>query len=57
MNTEELTIVISQMLVNIEKGDTESLRYYIKKIVPTYSFNEQGKTLKNGHKSVKEYVD
>lgn len=57
VNTKELTMVISQLLENIEKGNTGSLRYYIKKIVPTYSFKEHKKVPKNGHESVKEFAD
>ncbi|NBC03281.1 MAG: polysaccharide biosynthesis protein [Bacteroidetes bacterium] len=57
VNTDELEMVISQLLENIENGDTETLRNHIKKIVPTYSFKEPQTITKNGQKSVKEYVD
>jgi FlaA1/EpsC-like NDP-sugar epimerase len=57
VNTEELTMVISQMLDKIENGDIESLRHFIKKIVPTYSYNSHMKTPEKGQKSVKEYAD
>lgn len=57
VNTDELETVISQLLENIENGDTETLRNHIKKIVPTYSFKEPQTITKNGQKSVKEYVD
>lgn len=57
VNTEELRMVISQLLKNIEKGDVESLRPFIKKIVPTYSFNDNNKASKNGRAFVKEYAD
>lgn len=57
VNNEELTMVISQLLDMIEKGDIESLRHYIKKIVPTYSYNEQKKTPENEFESLKEYVE
>lgn len=57
VNTDELTMVISQMLDKIEIGDIDSLRHFIKKIVPTYSYNDQKKAPKNGQKSAKEYAD
>lgn len=57
VNTDKLEAVISQLLDNIENGDTETLRNHIKKIVPTYSFKEPQTIAKNGQKSVKEYVD
>lgn len=57
VNNEELTMVISQLLGMIEKGNIESLRHYIKKIVPTYTYNDQEKIPENGSKSVKEYVE
>jgi FlaA1/EpsC-like NDP-sugar epimerase len=57
VNTDELTMVISRMLENIEKGNMETLRHHIKKIVPTYSFKNSQKTPQNGHRSLKEYAN
>lgn len=57
VNTDQLTLVISQLLETIEKEDVESLRYQIKRIVPTYSFKDSEPTPENGRKSVKEYAD
>jgi FlaA1/EpsC-like NDP-sugar epimerase len=57
VDTDELKTVISQLLKNIENGDTRALRNKIKKIVPTYSFKEPQMIAKNGQKSIKEYAD
>lgn len=57
VNTDELVMVISQLLEKIKSGDMTSLRQIIKKIVPTYSFKNQKKTTKNGKAAVTEYAD
>ncbi|MDR9408939.1 MAG: nucleoside-diphosphate sugar epimerase/dehydratase [Balneolaceae bacterium] len=57
VNTDELIILISQLMENIGNGDIDSLKGQIKKIVPTYSFKEPQILHKNGHKSLKEYAD
>lgn len=57
VSSEQLRMVISQLLHNIDKGEMDSLRHYIKKIVPTYSYKEKSKSSQNGHTFVKQYAD
>lgn len=57
VNNKELTMVISQLLDNIKNGDVDSLRHFIQKIVPTYTFKDQNTTSQNSQHFIKEYAD
>jgi len=60
VNTDRLTVIISQMLQNIDEGDLKSIRSNIKQIVPTYSYTDQEdhSISSNGErKSVEQYAD
>lgn len=57
VNSDKLNMVISQLLKNIEKGEQDSLRSLIKKIVPTYSIQNSIVKSKNEQISLKEFAD